>query len=415
MKKLSVANPPLITIGISESVSNIGNWITMMAVYALLIFSGDGGVVESSGVFVAGLLPIFVFSPVAGWLCDHYDRKWLMVISEILSGLVISGLIFTDRIELIYAILALQAVSISIMLPARRASVPDIVDKDSLPKANAFLEQLAGIVKIIAPMLAGLVLTVLNPHTAIILDIVSFALSALILTRLPSLPPHSKSQSSSASDVQGDKSRIWSIIKTSIPLRLLFVSIFLAIFIIIGFDVLSPIYVRDVLAGDQKFFGFAVGAIGLGTVVASLLLILRKRERNPWLDLLSGLFMLGSIVFVMAIATLIPNLTLIRILILLSCFVGGIGNGLMLIQVNTLLQLLSPPSMLGRMGGVFQSTAVAAQLLGLLVAPLLVPGILSMGQYFGLASLAVIALIVFTIVNLRRPSFKLKVAQVGAE
>ena len=415
MKNLSVANPPLITIGISESVSNIGNWITMMAVYALLIFSGDGGVVESSGVFVAGLLPIFVFSPIAGWLCDHYDRKWLMVISEILSGLVISGLIFTDRIELIYAILALQAVSISIMIPARRASVPDIVEKDSLPKANAFLEQLAGIVKIIAPMLAGLVLTVMSPHTAIILDIVSFALSALILMRLPSLPPHRESQLSSAADVQNDKSKVWSIIKTSTPLRLLFVSIFLAIFIIIGFDVLSPIYVRDVLAGDEKFFGFAVGAIGLGTVVASLLLMLRKNERNPWLDLLSGLFMLGNIVFVMAIATLLPNLTLIRILILLSCFVGGIGNGLMLIQVNTLLQLLSPPSMLGRMGGVFQSTAVAAQLLGLLVAPLLVPGILSMGHYFGLASLAVIALIVFTAANLRNPSFKLKVAQAGAK
>ena len=415
MKNLSIANPPLITIGISESVSNIGNWITMMAVYAMLIFSGDGGVVESSGVFVAGLLPIFVFSPVAGWLCDHYDRKWLMVISEVLSGLVISGLIFTDRIELIYVILALQAVSISIMIPARRASVPDIVDKDSLPKANAFLEQLAGIVKIIAPMLAGLILTVMNPHTAIILDIVSFALSALILMRLPSLPPHSESQSSSVADVQSDKSKVWSIIKTSTPLRLLFVSIFLAIFIIIGFDVLSPIYVRDVLAGDQKFFGFAVGAIGLGTVVASVLLMLRKSERNPWLDLLSGLFMLGNIVFVMAISTLIPNLILIRILILLSCFVGGIGNGLMLIQVNTLLQLLSPPSMLGRLGGVFQSTAVAAQLLGLLVAPLLVPGILSMGQYFGLASLDVIALNVFTAVNLRKPSFKLKVAQAGAK
>ncbi|MGD8405274.1 MAG: MFS transporter [Anaerolineales bacterium] len=413
---MSVANPPLITIGISESVSSIGNWITMMAVYAMLIFGGDGGVVESSGIFIAGLLPIFIFSPIAGWLCDHYDRKWLMVISELLSGLVISGLIFTDRIELIYAILALQAVSISIMIPARRASVPDIVDKDSLPKANAFLEQLAGIVKIIAPMLAGLILTVLNPHTAIILDIVSFLLSALILTRLPALNPTSKKQISSVEEQDlGVESQAWGVLKTSIPLRLLFVSIFLAIFIIIGFDVLSPIYVRDVLAGDQKFFGFAVGGIGLGTVVASLLLMLRKRKRNPWLDLLSGLFMLGNIVFVLAIATLIPNLTLIRILILLSCFVGGIGNGLMLIQVNTLLQLLSPPSMLGRLGGVFQSTAVAAQLLGLLVAPLLVPNILSMGQYFGLASLAVIALIIFTAANLRKPSFRLKAAQAGAK
>ena len=195
MKKAILTNPSLITIGISEFVSNIGNWITMMAVYAMVVFRGDGGVAQSSGIFLAGLFPTLVFSPAAGWLCDHFDRKWLMVISELASGLIVAGLIFTQRLELMYAILALQAISMTVMTPARQAVVPDIVGKDSLTQANAFLQQLAGLIKIAAPMLAGLILAVMNPHTAIILDVVSFGLSALILSRLPALPPHQEEKS----------------------------------------------------------------------------------------------------------------------------------------------------------------------------------------------------------------------------
>ncbi len=54
----------------------------MMAVLAMVLFRGGGGVKESSLIMLAGLLPTLLFSPVAGWLCDRFDRKWLMIISE---------------------------------------------------------------------------------------------------------------------------------------------------------------------------------------------------------------------------------------------------------------------------------------------------------------------------------------------
>ena len=119
-------NRSLLIIGASESVSNTGNWITMMAVFAMLVFKGSGGVAQSSGVFLAGLIPTLLVSPFAGWLLDRFDRKWLMISSELFSGLIILGLVFTSNLFLIYAILALQAVSISIMTPARQAVVPDL-------------------------------------------------------------------------------------------------------------------------------------------------------------------------------------------------------------------------------------------------------------------------------------------------
>ena len=189
-------NRSLLTIAASEAISNIGNWITMMAIFSLVVFKGNGTTLQSGGIHLAGLLPILLFSPAAGWLADRFDRKWLMVLSEVCAGLSIAGLIFATRLELIYLLVAVQAVFISLMAPTRRAVIPAIIAREDLARANAFLEQLSGLIKIFAPLLAGLVLTLMDPHQAILLDVVSFALSALILSRLP-LPATGKDPSKS--------------------------------------------------------------------------------------------------------------------------------------------------------------------------------------------------------------------------
>ena len=163
MNSKILKNRSLVLIGVAETVSGIGNWITMMAVFAMVVFNREGTIVQSSAIFLAGLVPTLIASPIAGWLSDRYDRKRLMIVSEILSGIVTTVLIFTQSLSLIYIILALQAITISIMAPARQAAVPDLVEKTQLSQANAFLQQLSGLTKIFAPMFAGMLLTVSNP------------------------------------------------------------------------------------------------------------------------------------------------------------------------------------------------------------------------------------------------------------
>jgi MFS family permease len=77
-------NHHLLILGFAESVSGVGNWITALAIYALIVFRGSGDVLESSGVLLAGLGPMLLCSPLAGWLCDRFDRKRLMIASEVL-------------------------------------------------------------------------------------------------------------------------------------------------------------------------------------------------------------------------------------------------------------------------------------------------------------------------------------------
>jgi MFS family permease len=403
MNKNILHNRSLLTIGISESVSNIGNWITMMAVFAMIVFKGDGTVAQSSGIFLAGLVPTLFASPLAGWLLDRYDRKWLMVGSELTSGLITIGLIFTQRLELIYAVLALQSISISLMTPARQAVIPDIVSQEDLTGANALLQQLAGIIKIAAPILAGMILAVMNPHTAIVLDVFSFLASAFILSRLPSLPAHHQeaiSETGSAYSVQHSKTSLVGVIFNDLYLRLLFVSTFLAIFIFIGFDVLTPLYTRDILSASEKFFGIMIGLIGIGTVGATIILMLRKGNGDPWRDIILGLLMLGIIPVVMSFGTIIHNIQLTRALIIAGCLIGGFGNGMLNVQTVTLIQLLTPAHLLGRLGGAYQSTAVAGQLAGLLVTPLLVPGLMDYGNYFAASALSVLLVVMFTVITL---------------
>jgi MFS family permease len=326
-----------------------------------------------------------------------------MVASELTSGLITAGLIFTRQLELIYVVLALQAVSISLMTPARQAVIPDIVAQEDLTSANALLQQLAGIIKIAAPILAGLILAVLNPHAAIILDVVSFAISAFILSRLPSLPPHLEEEQVEAQGTavpSRPRTKLVSVLLQNAFLRLLFVSTFLGVFIFIGFDVLSPLYTRDILSAGEGFFGTMIGLVGFGTVGATLALMLRKGNGNPWRDVILGLLMLAVVPATLALVTEIQSPQLGRLLIVAGCLIGGFGNGMLNVQVVTLIQLLTPAHLLGRLGGAFQSTAVAGQLAGLLVTPLLVPALLNYGNYFVVSTLAVVLVAIFIVFNL---------------
>ena len=154
MKSFLSQNKHLLTLGLAETISGVGNWITMMAVFSLLIFKGGGDIWQSSGIMLAGLLPLLIFSPLAGKLADRFSKKYLMIASELLSGLTILLIFLTKRPDWILGLVAVQAALSSVMGPARQALVPSLVSQPTeLTRANAWLQQLASFTKIGAPML----------------------------------------------------------------------------------------------------------------------------------------------------------------------------------------------------------------------------------------------------------------------
>lgn len=392
----------VVRIGLAESISAVGDWITMMAVLAQLVFRGEGGVTQSSGIFLAGILPMIPAGFLAGRLCDRFDRKKLMIISQMLSALVVAGLIFAENQVIIYILLAFEAVTLSVMVPARQSSLPLLVTKDELTQANAFLQQLSALVKIGAPMLAGLVLTVFTPHQAIIFDVISFLLSALILRGLPALPPQAKMKEQNSNPSDKQKSNGVISVLSSIPgLQLLFLTTFCGVFVLIGFDVLSSVFIRDVLGRSERFMGLLIGLIGVGTLLSSGLLISRRHAASRWMDVATGLILLAVIPLSFLLVIFVSDPLLAGAIALIGCLVGGFGNGLLNIQAGTLLQTLTPLESLGSVSGAFQSSLVVGQLLGTVVIPLLVPGATQMGPFFLISTAALVCLAGFLRLQLK--------------
>ena len=168
-------------------------------------------------------------------------------------------------------------------------------------------------------------------------------------------------------------------------------------FVVIGFDVLSPIFIRDILSGNEKIFGFAIGMIGLGTLTASVILMVNKKRKKYWEDIILGIGLLAIIPIALILVTYVNNLQLATWILYGACFLGGIGNGLLVIQATTLLQLLSPRESLGKISGLYQSTAIFGQLCGLILIPIIVPNLILMPGFFGVMTFLLIALFIILI------------------
>lgn len=403
MKKIFKSRALLI-IGASQAVSGIGNWISLVAVFTLIVFYNKGGVTQTSWVLLAGLAPTILCSPLAGWCCDRFDRKWLMILSEFCSGLAVLGIVLSRRVEFIYGLLVIQSCFGSLLIPASQSALPSLVREEDLTRANAFLQQLASIIKIGGPLFAGALLAVLRPQQAMILDVVSFGLSVLILSLLPALPPVKKAKS--VEEVPDKEiatpaaSTIFSSLRASGSLRLLFVVGFFLIVIVGNFDLLAIVFIRDVLRQQASFFGLLVGIVGIGMAASSGWLLLRKGKADHWRDLVIGCVGLALLAGSIWLASIVAAPSLGAIMVIVGCLFGGLGISLVNVQAGTLLQLLSPPDVLGRLSGLFQSILAVGNILALLVTPLFVPAYISTGPFMGIGALAMLFLTACTILTL---------------
>ncbi|GCE13806.1 MFS transporter [Tengunoibacter tsumagoiensis] len=393
-------NRAVAVLAASQSVSGIGNWITMLSLFSIIVFYGHGSVLQTSGVLLAGYAPMILCSPLAGWLCDRFNRKWIMIASEVCSGLAVVGIILSRRLELIYALLVLQSASSSFLPPATQSALPTVVEKTELTQANALLQQISSGIKIGAPLLAGFLLSFLSPQQAMILDVISYALSALILSTLPALPPQRAQQTSAT---ENGETLPTPGMRVFLPqLVILFVMTFFLVLILGCFDLLAPTFIRDTLKQQASTFGLLIACVGLGAVIGSLWLLVRKGKPHYWRDIILGVILLTMLPGATVLASFAPAPLLALMIMVIGCLVGGVGQGFSLVQSGTLLQLLAPGTMLGRVSGIFQSTMAVAQLICLLGIPWIVPIYLSITAIFLISAIAMALLTVITILILYR-------------
>ncbi|UCD65435.1 MAG: MFS transporter [Deltaproteobacteria bacterium] len=177
-------------------ISHLGNWFNYIGIFVLLTkLTGSGGAV--SWFLIAKFIPTTFLGPAAGVIADRFSRKSIMIISDLLRVFIVLGFLLVKRPEHVWLVYILALVQESIWTfydPARKASVPNLCSREELILANALSGATWSIMLAFGAALGGFVTHLYGWETAIVIDALTFLVSALMLAGLDlsHVPPEKK-------------------------------------------------------------------------------------------------------------------------------------------------------------------------------------------------------------------------------
>ena len=168
-------------------VSQLGDWFNLLASAALIVRLTDSGAAISL-LFLARFLPLFLFSPLAGVLADRYERRQVMIASDILRAVTVLGFLLVrepGQIWLLYLLTVIQFALSAMFTPSRSAVLANVVTPQELVPANALDSLTWSTMLAFGALLGGIVAAVLGIAEAFFLDALTFLLSALFIAGIP--------------------------------------------------------------------------------------------------------------------------------------------------------------------------------------------------------------------------------------
>ncbi len=167
----------------AEVVSLFGDWFNTIAVVMVVNRFADSGLAVS-GLFIARALPPFFAGPFAGVIADRFNRKSVLIASDLLRAAIVLGLLLVDRPERLWLIYVLSAAQFSVSAffePARAAILPQLVELDELIPANTLSSVTWSAMLALGAALGGAVAAWLGASAALVIDSATFILSALLI------------------------------------------------------------------------------------------------------------------------------------------------------------------------------------------------------------------------------------------
>ena len=169
---------------LARLVSLFGDWFNLLAALALLRAIGAESAGAFGGVLILKMLPSALLAPVAGVVADRVSRRTLMIVADVLRAGIVACMLtvlWVPEPMLVYALLACQSAVSVFFEPARSAMLPDIVRPSELTAANALGAATWSTMLALGSAIGGLFTAALGWHAALVVDVGSYLLSAVLL------------------------------------------------------------------------------------------------------------------------------------------------------------------------------------------------------------------------------------------
>jgi MFS family permease len=176
-------NPQFARLYVAQLISFGGDWFATVALLGLALELTDSTTVAAL-VLVLQTAPFFLASPYAGVLADRLDRKKLMIGADVGRAVVSLGFLLARDASTLWIALvcvALLSVGSAFFEPTATASLPNLVEEDDLPGANALIGAAWGTMLAVGAAVGGLVAAFAGRDAAFLVNALSFAVSGLLI------------------------------------------------------------------------------------------------------------------------------------------------------------------------------------------------------------------------------------------
>jgi MFS family permease len=353
----------LIWVGLLLSFTGSNMQSAALLWHVTLLVPPDQRALALGFVGLVRVVPIVVFSLIAGVVADAWDRRRLMLTTQVAAAMVATLLAILTFSGLsavwpVYALAAMSAAVGAFDLPARHALVPMLVPRAHLANAlslNMIMFQTASVA---GPALGGLIIATSHVGWVYVSNAVSFSFVIAALLMMKDLPPHPPAEPGESERVSFGAALegVRFVFKAPLIRSTMLLDFFATFFS--SATALLPIFAQDILHVGAHGYGWLAAAPAVGAVIASGALV-------PWMERIRrrGETLLWSIAGY-GVATVIFGFSHVFWLTFLCLALTGATDTVSSVIRSIIRQLETPDRLRGRMVGINMAFFVGGPQLG---------------------------------------------------
>lgn len=334
----------------SVTISNAGDWFDAFALQLILVRHFHASPIELGFLILLYFLPGIVFGSFAGVLADRLSRRLILSLVAFVSAILTLGIYLSGSVGIIFVLLFFRSLIGSFDGPAQSAYIKSIaVGNQQLLSASAYQSIIFQLCKVLGPMLGAVLLIWYSPRVCLLINAVSFVLSALVFYTLPNdkVTPEDHHKEVKTPFIQQLKAGAVFVWQHPV-LRALNIIVFIWMIMALARLGQMAIFLEHIVPKDPNALGWYLGFDGLGSVISGTIMSRFKEVRHPRRFFAFGFFLL----FCGVTATSFYQPAWSMDWLYLCAFVLGIGSGFGTVLNSYLIRRETPEDKIGTVSGV---------------------------------------------------------------
>ena len=321
-------------------------FMTMIARGWLILEMTDSSFMVTA-INAIGMAPMLAFSVFGGAIADRADRKLVLIVSDVFNFVIILALaviILMGVVQVwhVFALTALHGVGFSLGMPARAASVGNLVDRPDLASGVALFTTIFSSAQLVGPALAGYLLAAFDMGFTFVAACLVLAPALFFLMALK-IPRQARPQGltpQQASVLGSIGLGLGYVRRSGVLLGLMLMGTIATVFAM-PYQTLLPVFARDVLQAGESGLGWLGAMGGAGAIAGSISVAAFSNPRQMKLLMLVGGLGLGVFIALFAMSKVFL-LSLVLVLLV------GYLFQIFMTSNFTLVQVISPDHIRGR-------------------------------------------------------------------